>query len=401
MKMMQINFRAVVMAALLFAGLSIAPNHPLMAQPAVASPELQSVVERLNRLDRDMTTLRRQTFRGEGGGAGGAGSVDNASQINDSLSGRVSDLESALQNLTGQLEQQVFQVRQENTQLKERIGDLEARLRKIEDAQASHNQATQANAAQASQAAPAASNTGDSRAAVTTPTTPAPAQAAAAEKSAEPATVAGQLGNLKTDAKGRTKASFEPKVISGATPPAGASIPDTDQTLANAGANAARPAANNAAGAAKPTDAKGAAAVTTTAATAAAPANATPREQYNRAFSYLQQRNYAEAEKTFKSFVTANPTDSLTGNALFWLGETYSAQKNYPDAASQYLDSYRKFPKGSKAVESLLKLGVSLQSMGEKQQACQTFARVLKEHPDAPSSLKQRAESEKKQAGCP
>jgi tol-pal system protein YbgF len=371
----------------------------MMAQPAVASPELQSVVERLNRLDRDMTTLRRQTFRGESGGAGGAGSagsIDNASQINDSLSGRVSDLESALQNLTGQLEQQVFQVRQENTQLKERVGDLEARLRKIEDAQASHNQANQTNAAQTGQAAqtvPTAARAGDGRAADTAPTTPAPAQAAAAEKSAEPATVAGQLGNLKTDAKGRTKASFEPKVISGATPPAGASIPDADQALANTN----RPAANNAAaGAAKAGDAKGAAAATATPA-----AGATPREQYNRAFSYLQQRNYPEAEKTFKSFVTANPNDNLTGNALFWLGETYSAQKNYPDAAGQYLESYRKFPKGSKAVESLLKLGVSLESMGEKQQACQTFARVLKDHPDAPSSLKQRAESEKKQAGCP
>jgi tol-pal system protein YbgF len=389
---MQINFRAVVMAALLFVGVTIAP-HPMMAQPAVASPELQSVVERLNRLDRDMTTLRRQTFRGESGGAGGAGSagsIDNASQINDSLSGRVSDLESALQNLTGQLEQQVFQVRQENTQLKERVGDLEARLRKIEDAQASNNQANQTNAAPT---VPTAARTSDGRAADTAPTTPAPAQAAAAEKSAEPATVAGQLGNLKTDAKGRTKASFEPKVISGATPPAGASIPDADQALANTN----RPAANNAtAGAAKAGDAKGAAAATATPA-----AGATPREQYNRAFSYLQQRNYPEAEKTFKSFVTANPNDNLTGNALFWLGETYSAQKNYPDAAGQYLESYRKFPKGSKAVESLLKLGVSLESMGEKQQACQTFARVLKEHPDAPSSLKQRAESEKKQAGCP
>ena len=392
MSMMQINFRAVVMAALLFVGVTIAP-HPMMAQPAVASPELQSVVERLNRLDRDMTTLRRQTFRGESGGAGGAGSagsIDNASQINDSLSGRVSDLESALQNLTGQLEQQVFQVRQENTQLKERVGDLEARLRKIEDAQASNNQANQTNAAPT---VPTAARTSDGRAADTAPTTPAPAQAAAAEKSAEPATVAGQLGNLKTDAKGRTKASFEPKVISGATPPAGASIPDADQALANTN----RPAANNAtAGAAKAGDAKGAAAATATPA-----AGATPREQYNRAFSYLQQRNYPEAEKTFKSFVTANPNDNLTGNALFWLGETYSAQKNYPDAAGQYLESYRKFPKGSKAVESLLKLGVSLESMGEKQQACQTFARVLKEHPDAPSSLKQRAESEKKQAGCP
>jgi len=401
MSMMQINFRAVVMAALLFAGVTIAP-HPMMAQPAVANPELQSVVERLNRLDRDMTTLRRQTFRGESGGAGGAGSagsIDNASQINDSLSGRVSDLESALQNLTGQLEQQVFQVRQENTQLKERIGDLEARLRKIEDAQASHNQANAAQTGQAAQTVPTATRASDGRAADTAPTTPAPAPAqAAAEKSAEPATVAGQLGNLKTDAKGRTKASFEPKVISGATPPAGASIPDADQALANTN----RPAANNAtannatAGAAKAGDAKGAAAATATPA-----AGATPREQYNRAFSYLQQRNYPEAEKTFKSFVTANPNDNLTGNALFWLGETYSAQKNYPDAAGQYLESYRKFPKGSKAVESLLKLGVSLESMGEKQQACQTFARVLKEHPDAPSSLKQRAESEKKQAGCP
>ncbi len=393
MSMMQINFRAVFMAALLFAGSGALPQ-AAWAQGS-DSPELQSVVERLNRLDRDMTTLRRQTFRGEGGSAsgGGAGAIDTSSQMNDSLTSRVSDLESALQNLTGQLEQQVFQVRQENTQLKERVGDLEGRLRKLESAAATP---------------PAHSAVAPPATAATTPTPTAPAATGAAETAAattataaekapqQPATVAGQLGNLKTDAKGRTKASFEPKVISGATPPANASIPETEQTLANAGANAARPAANTAAGAAKPTDAKGAAAATTTAA-----AGGTPREQYNRAFSYLQQRNYAEAEKTFKSFVAANPNDNLTGNALFWLGETYSAQKNYPDAASQYLDSYRKFPKGSKAVESLLKLGVSLESMGEKQQACQTFARVLKEHPDAPSSLKQRAESEKKQAGCP
>ncbi|MFN8819213.1 MAG: hypothetical protein ACK5WY_04420 [Holosporaceae bacterium] len=90
MSMMQINFRAVFMAALLFAGSGALPQ-AAWAQGS-DSPELQSVVERLNRLDRDMTTLRRQTFRGEGGNAsgGGAGAIDTSSQMNDSLTSRVS-----------------------------------------------------------------------------------------------------------------------------------------------------------------------------------------------------------------------------------------------------------------------------------------------------------------------
>jgi tol-pal system protein YbgF len=364
-------FRAALVAALLFLGSTpLSIPTPSLAQ---SNADLQSLTERLNRLDRDMVTMRRQVFRGESGAAPSSG-VDTSGQINENLSERINDLEASLRNLTGQVEQQSFTIRQENTQLKERVSEMDLRLRKMESslsllsaaAQASQQNAAAQNTGAAPSPAPAAAPAGIANNAITVPPEPNGKAPAANTPAPTPTTTSGQLGVLKTDPQGKTKAIADPKVITSATPAAPAP-------------------------AAKPAEEKPAAAATPT----------SGRDQYNRAFSYLQQMNYAEAEKSFKGYIAANPSESLTGNALFWLGETYTAQKNYAEAASQYLESYRKFPKGSKSVESLLKLGSSLGAMGEKAQACQSFDRLLKEHPDAPSSLKQRADTEKKQLSCP
>ena len=42
----------------------------------------------------------------------------------------------------------------------------------------------------------------------------------------------------------------------------------------------------------------------------------------------------------------------------------------YTDAASAYLEGYQKYPKGKKAPINLLKLGVSMVQIGEKDQGC-------------------------------
>ena len=64
----------------------------------------------------------------------------------------------------------------------------------------------------------------------------------------------------------------------------------------------------------------------------------------------------------------ANPNHQLAGNAQYWFAETFRIRQLYVDAASTYLEGYQKYPKSEKAPDNLLKLGVSLVQIGEKDQ---------------------------------
>ena len=82
-----------------------------------------------------------------------------------------------------------------------------------------------------------------------------------------------------------------------------------------------------------------------------------------------------------------NPDNELSGNAQYWYAETYRIRQMYTDAATAYLEGYLKYPKSKIAPENLLKLGVSLVQMGEKDQGCLMIAGVKKQYPDATQSL--------------
>ena len=66
----------------------------------------------------------------------------------------------------------------------------------------------------------------------------------------------------------------------------------------------------------------------------------------------------------------SNPEDELAGSAQYWYAETFRIRQLYTDAASAYLEGYQKYPKGKKAPINLLKLGVSMVQIGEKDQGC-------------------------------
>ena len=68
-------------------------------------------------------------------------------------------------------------------------------------------------------------------------------------------------------------------------------------------------------------------------------------------------------------------------------------------AAQNFLDAYKKYPKSRRAPDSLLKLGMSLSKMGQKDQACAAFNSVGTEFPRAVET-KKRATAEYKRAGC-
>jgi len=128
--------------------------------------------------------------------------------------------------------------------------------------------------------------------------------------------------------------------------------------------------------------------------------NSSPEKQYDFAVSFLKVGDYETAEFALREFIDENPKHELAGNAQYWYGETFRVRQLYQDAASAYLDAYQKYPKSSKAPVNLLKLGVMLVQIGEKQQGCTMILGVKTQYPKANQSIIQKAEYEKKKFNC-
>ena len=128
--------------------------------------------------------------------------------------------------------------------------------------------------------------------------------------------------------------------------------------------------------------------------------DASPEKQYEFATSFLKVGDYNTAERALKEFVQSNPNHNLAGNAQYWFAETFRIRQLYVDAASAYLEGYQKYPKSEKAPDNLLKLGVSLVQIGEKDQGCMMITSLEKEYPEASQSILQKAKYEEKKFEC-
>lgn len=126
----------------------------------------------------------------------------------------------------------------------------------------------------------------------------------------------------------------------------------------------------------------------------------TPEEQYKFAVSFIKVGDYETAEFALREFVDNNPKHQLAGNAQYWYGETFRVRQLYQDAATAYLDGYQKYPKSNKAPVNLLKLGVMLVQIGEKEQGCSMILGIKDQYPKANQSIIQKAEYEKKKFNC-
>ena len=124
------------------------------------------------------------------------------------------------------------------------------------------------------------------------------------------------------------------------------------------------------------------------------------KEQYEFATSFLKVGDYGTAEKAFREFVLTHPDDELAGSAQYWYAETFRIRQLFTDAASAYLEGYQKYPKGKKAPINLLKLGVSMVQIGEKDQGCKMINGVELQYPKANQSVLQKAKYESRKFDC-
>jgi tol-pal system protein YbgF len=309
----------------------------LAVQPVLA----QSVENQLQRLQRELSDLQRQVY---GGAAPPAAAGGTAATPAAHMQIQLNELESQIAELTGRIEDLGFRLDTVTDRLDRLVADVDLRLRNLE----------QGSLPPVGAEPPV----GDSDQMAAQP--PAAQAPSGAPSPAQP----GTIGSLRES----DLSTFQQQQQ--AAPPAAAP---------------ASPGAQQ--GAAAP-------------AGAAALPGGTPQAQYDYAFGLLRQANYAGAEQAFSAFLAEHADHALAGNAKYWLGETYYVRGNYQQAAVTFAEGFEAYPDNSKAPDNLLKLGMSLASLGSTQDACGTFDVLLDRYGDAPATILSRAQREAQRLGC-
>jgi len=318
-----------------------------------AHPQDASTQERLDRLERDLSMLQRQVYRdgvspGEDTNSGPATNLAVETQI------RMDRLEQQMRDLTGKIEDEANEVQQLRQRLEQINSDVEVHFGEL--------------------------NRG---AGLTPPGAPPPAPAP-------------PPGPPRPGFAGRSAgetADLPPPPPYGNPAPPGALVPTPDMS----GMLTPPGAPSLSAGLASPS---GADAGETLRPPGRTLPSASASAQYNSAFGLLRRADYPAAEQAFRSFVQQHPDSSLAGNAQYWLGESYYARGRYSDAAVAFAEGYKRYPKGPKASETLLKLAMSLGRAHQTQNACIALAELDHDFPHAATAVRERAATEKKRYGC-
>jgi len=121
---------------------------------------------------------------------------------------------------------------------------------------------------------------------------------------------------------------------------------------------------------------------------------------YENAFSMVKNRQYDRAQGEFETFLRDHPNHALAGNAKYWLGETHYVRGNFETSARIFAEGYQQHPKGSKAADNLLKLGLSLDALGKRDDACIALQQLKKENPAGAAPVLRRADQEMSRLSC-
>ncbi len=362
-----------------------------MGVVAQDAEETKVILERMSRLERDIRSLNLSLARGvpapaakpvaspgaspaespKAGGAaalvpvGGAGGFALV-RLND----RLSSLENDLRSATGSIEEFTFKLGGLAKRFDKLVADVDYRLSVLEG---------RSGGTSAAQPRPR----GGPR--ISAAPAPPPVQKIIPGQGGSFAVMPGNLGTVSQSAVGSV------------SPPSGG-----DKTGKPASATAAaNPSSMAAAGAARPVQAAPAPAPAPVAANVPGVLpKGTPKEQYNFAFGLLRQANYDKAEIALKEFVRLHPKKKLASNARYWLGETYYVRTAYVQAAEVFLEGYQSDPKGTKAPDSLLKLGMSLSGLDKKREACAAFDKLIKDYPGVSAELRNKVDREKQKNSC-
>ncbi len=129
-------------------------------------------------------------------------------------------------------------------------------------------------------------------------------------------------------------------------------------------------------------------------------APATPEAEYAADYRLIETQRYDQAEAAFRNFIASHPKDKRVPDAVHWIGESLYQRKQYTDAAEQFLKVTKSYANSKRAPASMLKLGITLAAMGEKDAACAALQAVGSKYPKAGPTILSGADREIKKNAC-
>lgn len=102
---------------------------------------------------------------------------------------------------------------------------------------------------------------------------------------------------------------------------------------------------------------------------------------YDRGYTLYHQKHYVDAEASFQRFLQAEPNSELADNAQYWIGECRYSRGDMRGALAAFRETVARYPAGNKTADALLKAGMSLENIGDKEAARNTYQEVLKRYP--------------------
>jgi len=110
------------------------------------------------------------------------------------------------------------------------------------------------------------------------------------------------------------------------------------------------------------------------------PAGPGPAQMYDLSLQQYRRGSLGTARLGFREFLRVYPGDERAPDALFYIGETFSAES--PDsAAAVYEQVVKRYPNSSRAPAGLYKLGLVAEARGDKKAARTYYARVVAGYP--------------------
>ena len=104
-----------------------------------------------------------------------------------------------------------------------------------------------------------------------------------------------------------------------------------------------------------------------------------PEQEYAAALAMYRAREHGQAVIEFMDFIAKYPKHPLSGNAQYWIGEAYWAQRDYRQALVEF---EKVFERGqAKAPDALLKIGLCHLRLNDVSRAQQAWQRVVNEYP--------------------
>lgn len=134
--------------------------------------------------------------------------------------------------------------------------------------------------------------------------------------------------------------------------------------------------------------------------TVSLPQTDNPNELYNAAYQFILAGDYRSAEVAFRAHIDRYPADPMTSDARYWLGEALYGQDRFAESATVFIDNQRDFPDSKRGAENMLKLGMAMAKLNDREVACATLAKISSRFPSAAPAVLKRADEERKLNRC-